>query len=69
MINKDGGKFLDFVGGHRAHGGPHSLPTRKNPVPWRKIYYCHSFPSYFEASQYLIVSILAVNIRHYVVLH
>ena len=26
-----GGQFLDFMGGHRAHGGPPSpLPTREN---------------------------------------
>ena len=42
MINKDGGggggQFLDFMGGHscydgghRAHGGPPSPPTRENP--------------------------------------
>ena len=31
MINKDGGggQFFNFMGGHRAHGGP---PTRENPA-------------------------------------
>ena len=41
MIDKDGGggQFLDFMGGHscykgghRAHGGPPSPPTRENPA-------------------------------------
>ena len=33
MINKDGGgQFFDFMGGHRAHGGPPVPPLRKSPV-------------------------------------
>ena len=36
MINKDGGgQFLDFMGGHRAHGGSPSPPLGKTLV-------CHS---------------------------
>ena len=32
MINKDGGgQFLNFIRGHRAHGGPPSPPTSENP--------------------------------------
>ena len=33
MINKDGGDNFSifFWGGHRAHGGPPSPPTRENP--------------------------------------
>ena len=36
MINKDWeeGQFLDFMGGHRAHGGPPRPPTSENPGPF-----------------------------------
>ena len=42
MINKDGGgdnfsilwgEHSCYEGGHRAHGGPPSPPTRENPAP------------------------------------
>ena len=35
MINKDGGggQFLDFIGGHRAHGGSPSLPPLAKTLP------------------------------------
>ena len=42
MINKDGGggQFLDFMGGHRTHGGPPVPPIKENPARngsfWKK---------------------------------
>ena len=43
-----GGQFFDFMGGHRAHGGPAVPPTKEIPGVWfRKGKYPHTqLPSF-----------------------